>query len=326
MSKTFSGKAGKSAHVVKRRLADGSVKTYTYQRGAKQQRYSGDSIAALIIAYKTSPEWARLSKSAKTTYALYIKELERPATAHLRATELTRRELLSIRDAIATARGNGAATGFIRSAQSMLAWARDREWIDLSPAAQIKALPGGHLPAWTPQQAADAIAGLSEPLRRVVVLALYTGQRRGDLIALPWSAYDGLTIKLRQQKTGAHLVVPVHRALKAEMDRWERTSPIILTTAQGRPWQPQHISHMLPVALARLGTFPLGLNVHGLRKLAAANLADAGCSVHEIQAITGHKSLGMVQLYTASAQQEHLAHAAITRLENVRVKGHKRSK
>jgi integrase len=147
-----------------------------------------------------------------------------------------------------------------------------------------------------------------------VVLALYTGQRRGDLIALPWTAYDGSTIKLRQQKTGARMTIPVHPNLKVELDAWRSaaTSTMILTTAHGLPWKPQHVSHMLPIAMERIGLPPL--NVHGLRKLAAARLADAGCSMHEIAAITGHRSLSMVQLYTASADQERLAGAAIIRL------------
>ena len=32
------------------------------------------------------------------------------------------------------------------------------------------------------------------------------------------------------------------------------------------------------------------LGIHGLRKLAATRLADAGCSTHEIAAITGHRA------------------------------------
>ena len=39
------------------------------------------------------------------------------------------------------------------------------------------------------------------------------------------------------------------------------------------------------------------------------------CSVHEIAAVTGHKTLAMVALHTASVQQKTLAEAAITRLE-----------
>jgi integrase len=36
-----------------------------------------------------------------------------------------------------------------------------------------------------------------------LLLALWTGQRQGDLLRLPWSAYDGEHIRLRQSKTGA---------------------------------------------------------------------------------------------------------------------------
>src|SRR5262249_730333 len=36
-----------------------------------------------------------------------------------------------------------------------------------------------------------------------LTLALWTGQRQGDLLRLPWSAYDGARIRLRQSKTGA---------------------------------------------------------------------------------------------------------------------------
>lgn len=149
----------------------------------------------------------------------------------------------------------------------------------------------------------------------MVILALYTGQRRGDLVALRWSAYDGKAIRLKQNKTGVSLAIPVHPELRAELDAWRKgaSATQILTKADGRPWGALELSQKLPRALRAIG-LPPGLNVHGLRKLAAARLADAGCTVHEIAAITGHKSLGMVQLYTASADQERLAEAAILRL------------
>jgi integrase len=42
-----------------------------------------------------------------------------------------------------------------------------------------------------------------------LLLALWTGQRQGDLLRLPWSAYDGTHIRLRQGKTGTRVVIPV---------------------------------------------------------------------------------------------------------------------
>ena len=46
---------------------------------------------------------------------------------------------------------------------------------------------------------------------------------------------------------------------------------------------------------------------HGLRKAAARRLAEAGASVHQIMAITGHRSLKEVARYTQGADQILLA-------------------
>ena len=52
---------------------------------------------------------------------------------------------------------------------------------------------------------------------------------------------------------------------------------------------------------------------HGLRKLAATRLANAGCSEREIMAITGHKSVAEVSRYTKARDQERLAEQAMQR-------------
>jgi integrase len=37
-------------------------------------------------------------------------------------------------------------------------------------------------------------------LQQALIIALHTGQRQGDILRLPWSAYDGTAITLRQGK------------------------------------------------------------------------------------------------------------------------------
>ena len=54
-------------------------------------------------------------------------------------------------------------------------------------------------------------------------------------------------------------------------------------------------------------------SAHGLRKAAARRLAEAGCTEHEIAAITGHASLREVARYTRAADQRRLADAAMTK-------------
>jgi integrase len=53
---------------------------------------------------------------------------------------------------------------------------------------------------------------------------------------------------------------------------------------------------------------------HGLRKAAARRLAEAGCSVNQIAAITGHKSLREIAHYTKAADQGRLARQALAML------------
>ncbi len=308
--------------VVKHVLRDGTETEYRYPRKKPPAIHrAADSISALIAAYQNSPEWRALAPSTRQNYAIYLMPLDK--AGHLSVSSLKRRDILSLRDGISAGRGSGAATVFVRVVAALLAWAVDREWIDHNPAARIKALPGGHLRAWTVDEADAAQRDLPPHLARAVILARYTGQRRGDLCAMGWSAYDGATIRLVQEKTKQPLVIPAHPILRAELDAWPRQAATILTNKKGVPWKPIYLSHQLPDALERIGLSG-ELGIHGLRKLAAAELANAGCSVHEIAAITGHRTLAMVQHYTASADQIRMADAAIIRLSQHRDKSKKR--
>lgn len=307
----------KAERVVRHKLSDGTIKEYRYKSYApKPIIRSKDTLSSLIDAFRDSPEWRGLAQVTQVNYAIYLRPLEK--VGHVAPIDVKRRDILLLRDVIARERGNGAAKGFIRSCSVLFRWAVDREWIEHSPVTKIRPLEGGHLRAWTPEDARIALDGLPEHMRRVVVLALYTGQRRADLCTMGWSAYDGSTIRLVQHKTGAPLVIPTHPTLKAELDAWKptATATTILTNADGRPWKPALLSYHMPTMLAKLG-LPDDLNVHGLRKLAAANLAEAGCSTKEIGAVTGHATLSMIDLYTRSADQERLAGAAILRLSNI---------
>lgn len=313
----------KAGRVVRKRLADGTIREYHYgswKPKRRSARYAADSMDALLAAFRRSPEFASRAATTRATYSIYLRVWDQ--IGHVRVRDVTRRSVLTLRDAIAGSRGPGAANAFARITGALFAWAVDRGWRDHTPAARIKALPGGHLTAWTAAQADHAEAKLPANLARAVVLARYTGQRRGDLCALTWAAYDGAALRLRQGKTGAALVIPCHPTLKAALDAWkaERGDAVtILVNGWGRPWKPTALSAAMKRELEKVG-LP-GLNVHGLRKLAAAALADAGCTANEIAAVTGHRTLGMVSFYTRSADQERLAGAAISKLQPRTTKG-----
>jgi integrase len=54
---------------------------------------------------------------------------------------------------------------------------------------------------------------------------------------------------------------------------------------------------------------------HGLRKTRAVQLAEAGCTAHQIIAITGHRSLSEIhRCYTQAVQRRKLADEALAKL------------
>src|SRR5262245_61983020 len=53
--------------------------------------------------------------------------------------------------------------------------------------------------------------------------------------------------------------------------------------------------------------------LHGLRKAACTQLAEAGCSAMEIMAVSGHVTLSEAQKYVDAVEQKKMAAAAMTK-------------
>jgi site-specific recombinase XerD len=84
-------------------------------------------------------------------------------------------------------------------------------------------------------------------------------------------------------------------------------------TAHGKARSAKAFTNWLREAAHAAG-LPASSSPHGLRKAACRRLAEAGCSVHEIAAITGHKALKEVETYTRDVSRARLAQAAINRV------------
>jgi integrase len=150
---------------------------------------------------------------------------------------------------------------------------------------------------WNDEQVAIFLQAAPLHLRLAMLLAINTGQRQGDLLRLPWSAYDGKHIKLRQKKTGTYVPIPVTDELKAALDATSRQSPIMLTNSERKPWSESGFQSAWGKATMRAGI--RGLTFHDLRGTAVVTLARAGCNEVEIYSITGHKPSDVRAILTA---------------------------
>jgi integrase len=147
------------------------------------------------------------------------------------------------------------------------------------------------------------------------MLALWTGQRQGDLLRLPWSAYDGTHIRLRQSKTGRPISFKVGAPLKVMLDATPKRSTIILTNMDGKPWTSDGFRASWGKACKVAGVS--GVTFHDLRGTAVTRLALVGCTEAQIAAITGHSLRDVCSILDANYlhRDPALADAAITKLE-----------
>jgi integrase len=158
--------------------------------------------------------------------------------------------------------------------------------------------------------------------RLAMALLLYTGQRRGDVVGMGRQHVgrhvgdDGIArdmISVRQEKTGAALDIPLHSDLAAIIAATPLEHLTYLTTQFGKPFTSAGFGNWFREQCDAAGL--AHCSAHGLRKAAARRLAEAGCSAHEIAAITGHASLREIVRYTKAADQKRLAVSAMAKVK-----------
>jgi len=163
---------------------------------------------------------------------------------------------------------------------------------------------------WSDDVCKRFLDGASPELTLAFNLLLYTGQRRGDVCRMKWSDIrnDGqgdFIVVEAQEKTGTAVYLPIDPELAAVLAKTERRSDFILTTKRGKPFLATALTKAIKTRLRAIGEPDLVL--HGLRKSAAKQLAEAGATVPEIMAVTGHKNPKMALYYCQEADKLRLA-------------------
>lgn len=152
-------------------------------------------------------------------------------------------------------------------------------------------------------------AGPRAHLRPIIVLAVNTGMRRGDLLGLTWLCVDferGLIfVPNHKAGDGRGHWLPMNSAVRAEL--------VALSLQKREDQQVFGVSDIKTTwkTAKRLAGIE-GLRLHDLRHTAATRLADAGCDAFTIAAILGHSSIQMSARYThASDDRKRRALEAI---------------
>ena len=278
------------------------------QIGASLRTLPG-SFSALCVSYYNSPEFRRLGE---TTQVVRRNVLERFRAEHGHRL-LKDLQTSHVRHIIGAKKETPeAANNLLKVLRVVLDYGVSEGLIASNPAIHVKRYTskGEGIHTWSEAEVAqfEARHPIGSKPRLALALLLYTAQRRGDVIRMGWQYLQGDAIALRQEKTDSPLLIPVHPELARALASVPRTNLTFLITERGRPFTSASFGNWFRKRCNEAG-LP-HCSAHGLRKCAATRLADAGCSLHRIMAVTGHKSMSSLAPYTKRADQARLAREA----------------
>ena len=283
------------------------------------QRTKPGTMRALAVSYFGSIAFHSLRPSSQRVYRALIDRFCRGTRSNgieygeLPAATMKREHI--VRLMAARAGKPDSANGLRKVLRAMMQHAVEAGIRQDDPTRDVKAIrvktTGIH--SWTEDEIKQFEAKYPVGTRERLALALLlgTGQRVSDVVAMGRQHIRGDCIHLRQVKTGAELDIPIVPELAAILTATPANNLTYLTTKFGKPFTANWFSDWF-CSICKEAGLP-HCSAHGLRKAAARRLAEAGCTAHEIAAITGHASLREVTRYTKAVDQRRLATSAIAK-------------
>lgn len=277
----------------------------TIHEGARAQP---GSVGALINAYKASRHYTKLRASTRRGYDQCLRWIDSWA-GDAPARAITPRLVQRFYEGMVT-ETPAKANATLRVLRLLLEYARREDWIGANPASRPGLIGNAEKGrVWS----AEAVAFFVEAADKMglhsigtaIMLDEWLGQRQGDVLALPRAAYRDARITVAQSKTGAVVELPIGMVpalvdrLEAELQRQRDKklagTALLLCEATGQPWKADFFRHEFArVREKAAAKWPEceGLWFMHLRHTAVTRLAEAGCELPMIAAVTGHTLAG----------------------------------
>ena len=269
------------------------------------------TVRDLLERYKRSEIPKKRDQAKPTFYAKFW--IER--IGNLKLANLNRATLVEIRDELAEDRSPATVNRYLALISHACTMAeKEWEWMDSNLLRKIRRLreSQGRVRFLSDDERHRLLAATSQSshphLHAIVLLALTSGARKGEILGLHWKEIDLATntailhdTKNRERRTLTLVPQVVRELNKIKKVRRIGSDLIFTHPATGTP-NPFYFEKAWREAreLAELEDF----RFHDLRHSCASYLAMNGASLAEIAAVLGHKTLQMVKRY-AHLSDEH---------------------
>jgi integrase len=180
---------------------------------------------------------------------------------------------------------------------------REWEWCRENPMQKVKMeRVHNEIDRWlTSEEEARLLAVAPDWLREIIVFALNTGMRQGEILALRWGDVDFHrgTLVVMNSKNRERRTIPLNSTvfalLAAKQAGNSRTSHLVFTTVDGSPIKPGNLIHAFIRVRKKAGVE--NFRFHDLRHTFATRLVQNGVDTYKVQRLLGHKTGLMTQRY-----------------------------
>jgi integrase len=144
------------------------------------------------------------------------------------------------------------------------------------------------------------LEGASESFRPILITALHTGMRRGELLNLRWSDVDfgNRIIMVRETKSGRQRAIPIdqtlYRTLSELPSRFKKGFVFPSPIWPDRPMS--DLTHSFRRLVRKVGL--ANLRLHDIRHTFASHLVMNGVDIRTVQELLGHTTLTMTMRYS----------------------------
>ncbi|HSA62337.1 MAG TPA: tyrosine-type recombinase/integrase [Nitrospiraceae bacterium] len=155
---------------------------------------------------------------------------------------------------------------------------------------------------WLTEDDEQRLLGAAAPwVRELVIFAINTGMRRGEILGLTWAGVDFArgTVTVFRSKNGERRTIPMNQTVLALLTQKyaKRTSGSELVFASQTETLLDGSNLRRGFACALKAAKIENLHFHDLRHTFATRLVQAGVDLYKVQRLLGHKSPIMTQRY-----------------------------
>lgn len=183
----------------------------------------------------------------------------------------------------------------------------DAELLDDNPCRRVKKLRTAnqrvrYLSNAEQEALFEALKG-QDWVKNIIVMAINTGMRRGELFDLKWFDVDfnRRIVHVRQSKSGRPRVIPLNSTAQTLLKGLPKTSEYVFPSPKNEERRVNDVGRQFERAVknAKIPDF----HFHDLRHTAATRMADAGADPFTLAAILGHSDIRMTARYTHATDQ-----------------------